>query len=264
MRRALVSVFLLLILGSSCQPEATEDRGGTSQELTWPEYSWQIDTLAAQLDCEAGEACVYVSLEQLSLQPDSGSLRVINADLRERSLRLASDGKTRYQSRQAIADSLFKEYQTLREEGQVIPFPWELKSEWKVILSEGPLLSTGQHHYRFTGGAHGHHYREYRLYDLSSGVTLKLDSLIPDAQMEAFRQMAENRFVEKYEVDTTAGYNEAGYWFEEGRFHLPLEFRYDGEGLRLIYNVYEIAPYSEGLLSISFSKDELCRFGWRL
>jgi len=67
--------------------------------------------------------------------------------------------------------------------------------------------------------------------------------------IEAFKPIAKKYFYENIE--------DKNLLFKPENFVLPVNFSYSLDGLLLLYNVYEIAPYSSGVIDFTIPFDEL-------
>ena len=148
----------------------------------------------------------------------------------------------------ASAESLICRYKSVASHFDERMFPWEHKSEIRVIYQSPDVISLEQETYAYTGGAHGIHH--FSLYTLSKriGRPLTFKDILGDQDPDTFVDKAENRFRETFSISSFQSLKDAGFWFENNRFHLPENAALLEKGILFIYNPYEIAPYSEGVL----------------
>ena len=89
-------------------------------------------------------------------------------------------------------------------------------------------------------------------FDPQTGQLLHLDDHIKNPS--GFVKLAEKYFnLELQESSDEEGFDD--YFFGEG-FHLPANIGFSDDGVILLYNVYEIAPYSEGVIEFTIPFEE--------
>ncbi len=108
------------------------------------------------------------------------------------------------------------------------------------------LVSDG---YLFTAGAHGISSTYLANIRLKDGKKLCIAECFQ--QPENIRKKAEKIFRKNIGIAMNASLNEAGYWFENDVFKLTDNFLLTDSTVEFFYNVYEIAPYSNGPTNIS-------------
>ena len=122
-----------------------------------------------------------------------------------------------------------------------------LLSDYEVKINTPKTLSILQKTYMYTGGAHGQHIVTAQTFDLTNGQLITLDNLFKD-----------NTYIEQLNEKITqeiARRNKSFYWFkgidENQKFFLT------PEGLFLLFERYQIAPYSEGNIYFFFPYSDL-------
>lgn len=135
---------------------------------------------------------------------------------------------------------------------------WETAIDGELCYQDEQLLAFCMETYSFTGGAHGYGSSHYLLFDKRKGTLIAREELIKDEK--GFTQLAEQKFREHYASNTESPLNEQGFMFEDDQFHLPKNIGYTASGLKLIYNPYEIAPYSDGQITLEIPYEEANTF----
>lgn len=110
----------------------------------------------------------------------------------------------------------------------------------------------------YTGGAHGNYNTSYYNFDATNGKLLELNEIVKDT-------LALNKLAEvKFKAEETAMAKENGmefkmedYFFPENKFILPQNIGITKEGLRLLYNPYEVAAYARGMIILDIPWQEL-------
>jgi hypothetical protein len=107
----------------------------------------------------------------------------------------------------------------------------------------------------YYGGAHPTGATRYRVFSLPDANEITdWRKLFTDTA--AVLKMAEEIFRNEKGLSPKVSLEEAGYWFNNNRFHLTDNFGLDTDGLFFMFNPYEVAPYAEGpiYISIPFQK----------
>jgi len=102
--------------------------------------------------------------------------------------------------------------------------------------------------YLFTAGAHGIGSTYFANLDLETGKKLSIADCF--LHPENIKRKAELAFRNNIGIAANASINEAGFWFDNDQFKLTENFLIKDSIVEFFYNVYEIAPYSNGPTSI--------------
>ena len=134
----------------------------------------------------------------------------------------------------------------------MIDFPesaqiWEVQIDGEVIFQSEEIISISITSYINTGGAHGNLHITLLNFDALTGKRIPNGNLFNN--IEAFMPIAKKYFYENIE--------DKNVLFKPDNFVLPVNFSYSLDGLLLLYNVYEIAPYSSGVIDFTIPFDEL-------
>jgi hypothetical protein len=132
---------------------------------------------------------------------------------------------------------------------------WFLHTQIQVLPQHLNYLGLRYDFKNFTGGAHGSYARIYLNYDLKNKQVITLDSLIKPGSKAKLTAIAEEIFREKEGLSPTQSLKD-GYFFDKDLFALNNNFTITGEGLKFLYNPYEIKAYAAGIteLFIPFEK----------
>lgn len=206
------------------------------------------------------DSCARVELEYPLTPGKNRKERKINAELNQWVIRAIDLAPENNSTTVEEAVSNFKAaYQQIKND-----FPddynlnWESTVDGEICYEDQHLFVVCMQTYSFTGGAHGYGSSHYLLFDKEKGELLKKQDMIDDE--EGFMRIAEIKFREIYGLPEDAPLNEQGFMFEGDRFHLPDNIGYTHNGLKLIYNPYEIAPYSDGQIVIDIPYQEVNAF----
>ncbi|MGJ5641685.1 DUF3298 and DUF4163 domain-containing protein [Formosa sp. S-31] len=115
---------------------------------------------------------------------------------------------------------------------------WEAQIDGEVMFQSPEVLSIALTSYTNTGGAHGILVISFLNFDAKSGLLLDNQKLFTD--FESFKKLAKSYFDKEIE-------DKKDLYFDPDTFVLPQNIGYSPDGLTLLYNSYEIAPYSTGI-----------------
>lgn len=125
----------------------------------------------------------------------------------------------------------------------------------QVVYQSEELISMDLNFYFFTGGAHGYGGTLFLNFDAKTGTLLTAANLFSEA--ESITKIAEEKIREQYQIPEGQNINATGFWFKDGRFHLPENIGVTETEIILLYNAYEIASYAEGTISVTIPKEEI-------
>jgi len=125
--------------------------------------------------------------------------------------------------------------------------PWEAQIDGEVMFQSEKVISISLTFYTNTGGAHGSLQISLLNFNALTGKQIENNNLFND--LEAFKRIAKTHF------DNTV--KDKNTLFEPDNFILPENIGYTEDGLMLLYNVYEIAPYSTGTIEFTIPYNEV-------
>lgn len=99
--------------------------------------------------------------------------------------------------------------------------------------------------YSYMGGAHGNANDAHYLIGKENGKRLALKDVVKD--INKFTTLAEVYFRKGLELAADADLQEEGFWFDNG-FKCNENFYFSEDKMIFVYNQYEIAPYSAGII----------------
>lgn len=135
---------------------------------------------------------------------------------------------------------------------------WSLESSIVIDDSHDSFVQLQLSGWSYTGGAHGNGSTNTFIIDKSTGKEVLLNDFFSDPS--AVRKIAEEHFRKMFELENDTDLEEAGFWFENNRFHLNNNFSIVGDKIVFLFNTYEIAPYSGGETVIEISIEEIKSF----
>lgn len=135
---------------------------------------------------------------------------------------------------------------------------WQIDIQSTVTFTNDKLLVLETQTEDYTGGAHGNRYIIYGNLSKPGGDELSYSDFVAD--MDGFKASAEVSFRNAQELAPNADLEAYGYFFEDGVFQLPEQFAFTEDGLLLVYNTYEIGPYSMGIIQFTMPYEQLRDF----
>lgn len=122
----------------------------------------------------------------------------------------------------------------------------------------GKLIGLETSFYTYTGGAHGGNGTYFTNFDAKTGERLYNADLV--SNWTDLTDYAEKKFREENNLAPNADLQDAGFFFENNRFGMPLNMTITRDEVILIYNPYEIASYAQGQLKYVLPKDEVAHW----
>jgi len=183
----------------------------------------------------------------------------INTSLREEIITLLNfDDTTEVNSIEAALASFKKGYAGLMEKFPEEATKWEATVTGEIIYEDKNVISISLNSYLFTGGAHGYSTTRHLNFNKKKGVELENWGLF-NTKFD-FVKFAEHKFRTQESIPQNAPINSTGFMFEEGVFLLPENIGYTHNGLELLYNQYEIAPFTEGPITLTIPYKEAKKY----
>ncbi|OBX23513.1 MULTISPECIES: DUF3298 and DUF4163 domain-containing protein [Bizionia] len=164
------------------------------------------------------------------------------------SLNLDEDSVAKNMSISESIDKFNSEYASFKSEFPESALEWEAQIDGEIMYQSEAVISVVITNYLNTGGAHGSLVVSFLNFDALTGQSLKNEQLFND--MNAFKTVAEDYF-----NDQIADKKEL--YFEPDNFVLPQNIGFNETGVILLYNSYEVAPYSTGLTEFTIPFDDL-------
>ncbi len=127
-------------------------------------------------------------------------------------------------------------------------YNWDITNNTSVYFNENDYIVFLSDNYEYTGGAHGLLFFTGRIFDLKSGNIVTFDDI--------FLANTDEKLIDIIlkKIDQ-AGKTKDLFSVEE--VQVAEEFVINKNGIIFIYNVYEIAPYSAGPISVKISYKEI-------
>ena len=207
---------------------------------------------------EPAGPCATISLEfpEFSSAPTTAAKDSLNRLIRRWMLR-SFTADSAAQSADRLMENFLDGYNAT-----LLSFPdyqtrWSMQRQASILNDTAGILSLAFFESSFTGGAHSNAILHYAAVDLQTGRTLTLSDIVREGREERLHTLAESTFRKTKMLGAADDLEEAGYWFDGGRFRLNENFALRREGLAFYYNPYEIAPYAAGPTEVIIPYDSL-------
>lgn len=250
------TILFATILGATtffaCQPSAPGPAAASPLTVT-------IATVKKE-KCLRDSVCATLDLSYPVLS--GGNAAITNAvnDSIMAFVYLAADADPAWPMAQVFDSAAQKMYGMLEEDAAMrgadaIPmsFTNELKS--KVLWQTNKYLSLEMDTWSFSGGAHGMYGTLLETFDLATGKILDLTAIIKDTT--ALRPLLEKAFVEAKKEDAPDLTLQDLLFPEFKQLPMPVIYCIVAEGVRFMYNPYEVAPYAVGQTDILLTWTQL-------
>lgn len=140
-----------------------------------------------------------------------------------------------------------KEFETFKHDFPETAYPWEAQIDGDVMYQSNTIISLALTSYTNTGGAHGNLVIRFFNFNAQTGKTIPNTELFHDKA--TFYNLAKTCFQEQVDYKNIL--------FEPEKFVLPSNIGYSEDGIILLYNTYEIAPYSAGVIEVTIPYDQV-------
>lgn len=139
------------------------------------------------------------------------------------------------------------EFEAFKHDFPESAYPWEVQIDGDIMYQSNAVISLALTSYMNTGGAHGNLTITFFNFNAQTGKTISNSGLFNDN--EAFYKLAK-AYYQKHVDDKKI-------LFEPEKFVLPANIGYSENGITLLYNTYEIGPYSTGVIEFTIPYDEV-------
>ena len=148
----------------------------------------------------------------------------------------------------SYAKIFVKEYDYLEQGDGLLGhrLPWTSETHVKLETIHSHYVAYSVSHYEYTGGAHGNYWTRYYNFDLKTGEQITLNQLFRAKYLTRLNLVAERAFREAKKIPLRQSLKEAGFNFEHNQFQLNQNFLMLPQGVRFLFDVYEVSYYAAG------------------
>jgi hypothetical protein len=133
---------------------------------------------------------------------------------------------------------------------------WELIIETEKIYQSDDVITVAISTYEFKGGAHGNDKIKFLNLNAKTGDILSRNDIIKN--IDDFKKIAEYHFLKS--LENKEDDLKIGDFFFGKPFQLPENIGFSDDGLVLLYNVYEVASYSQGYTEFAIPFNDIKDF----
>jgi hypothetical protein len=192
------------------------------------------------------------TLVEIIIPVATGSATIINAinsDVKNevvKSLQILDNQSVNSNSIEESITIFNDEYANFEADFPDVSQPWEAQIDGEIMYQSSEIISISITTYINTGGAQGNLNISFLNYDAKTGTRLKNNELFNN--IEDFKALAQTYFEDAVENKSNA--------FNPNSFDLPENIGYNTEGVILLFNAYETAPYASEIIEfvIPFEK----------
>lgn len=151
--------------------------------------------------------------------------------------------------------SLFSDWHNVRHEFSGYAVPWEIKLNSRLLYQDREITSVFANTYSYTGGAHGLPLITNANFYNASGQRIFLNDVITD--QDEFKILLLAQLKQQYEIPFEESLLQHGFYVSDEDFPISDNFGFSTDGIRIVYNPYEIAPYAKGFFIVDISYNKL-------
>lgn len=142
----------------------------------------------------------------------------------------------------------------MREKGITATMDWQYEDNLLHTYHANDFLILNKYGYSYSGGAHGNAWSLFISLDLKNRRLMQLPDIITGDE-EALPALLEKHLRKTYDIKDNESLQDFGLF----ELHiLPNNnFYFDDKGLSFVYNQYEIAPYSAGMIEFTIPWGDL-------
>lgn len=177
----------------------------------------------------------------------------INTEIRHNVIAALQIGKNETPTAKTIQESINAfnaEYNVFNTDFPNSTVAWEAQIDGEVLFKSFEIISIALTYYINTGGAHGNTNISFLNFDALTGKRILNKNLFKNEP--AFKEVAKLYF--------EASVKNEDVIFEPNNFKLPTNIGYNEDGIILLYNTYEIAPYSTGIIEFTIPIEKVNSF----
>ncbi len=146
-----------------------------------------------------------------------------------------------------------KEYSTFKTDFPESSQQWEYFVDGEVVYRSEQLICIALTTYLDTGGAHGNTNVKFFNFNAETGAVFSNSDLVED--LPALSEIVQQKLMEElHSEDDTSTINDVFFGKD---FQLPESIGFNDEGVIILYNPYEIASYSQGIIEFIVPYDTI-------
>ncbi len=237
----LIPAFVLSVLLYSCN-------SNTKKEEKKVEIKYEMKTfrLESKGGCDTDSlSCAYY---EINYPVFSGLSQTVLDSLSIEIAKSVSTGNPEIDSLsfQKDGEVFISEFESFVSESPDIPMGWSFNAKVDVSIIGDSLISLVATNESFAGGAHGSYGTYFINVDPKTGKRIILSDMLKPGYEAALLKAGEEEFRKALELSDSVTYSDAGYEFPNDVFQLNDNYGFTKEGIRFVFNIYEVGPYVLG------------------
>jgi hypothetical protein len=254
MKKILAILFISSLF--ACQSE--QKTQSTEDTLSHPKDSSniQVDTLAYQYDSIKVYSKNVIAIDKNTKDSTIATIvypvfhnQKIDSLIQGNALKSNRPDEPSYKNFKDLASGFIQSFDDFYRESEDNRQAWFKEIKITVLPQRKDYLGLQYFYTDYAGGAHPNSAIIYKNYNASTLQEIKLDELVPQVNQPKLKLIAERIFRKNEKLDPQQPLDK-GYFFEKGVFLLNDNFTITNQGLKFLYNSYEIKPYSEGITEL--------------
>jgi len=162
--------------------------------------------------------------------------------------------ETSYESVSDMVQGFMADYRNFKSDPNFNNRVYTLMSKTQV-LTNNKLLGLTIESYIYTGGAHGGTFHGFINWDTQARKQISINEVLKPDTYDSLQVIAEKIFRENEGISSTDALKQ--YFFEDNKFALNENYLFTPEGIKYLYNEYEIKPYSSGRTELLIPYDSI-------
>ncbi len=205
--------------------------------------------------------CPDVTISYAVAQGDSEATKKINSEIKSyiiSTLHIEDESESDAKTISEAVEGFIKTYRMDSADFPDMSAEYFAEINVSNSYSSKELVSFQLEQLLYTGGAHGYQNISFQSFNPNSGEVIFTEDLFNN--IEAFTNLAENKFRESNSISENESINSTGFWFEDDLFYLPETIGITATDIILIYNQYEIASYADGSIELEIPVEEVSKY----
>ncbi|MEO7992317.1 MAG: DUF3298 domain-containing protein [Chryseolinea sp.] len=236
----LIPVFIFSALLYSCNSTKKEEKKAEIK------YEMKTFRLESKGGCSTDSlSCAYY---KINYPVFSGLAQAVLDSLSLQIAKSVSTGNPEIDSLsfQKDGEAFISEFESFAAESSDITMGWSFDAKVDVSIIGDSLISLVATNESFAGGAHGSYGTYFINVYPKTGKRVTLSDLLKPGYEAALLKAGEEEFRIALELSDSTTYSDAGYEFSNDVFQLNDNYGFTNEGIRFVFNIYEVAPYVLG------------------
>jgi hypothetical protein len=185
--------------------------------------------------------------------PEFENQPALNDSINERIQKIYTT-ETSYGSVSDMVQGFMADYRNFKTDLNFNNRVYNLMSKTRV-LSNDQLVSLKTESYIYTGGAHGGSFVAFINWDPQARKQISIQDVLKPDTYDSLQVIAEKIFRKNEGISSTDPLKQ--YFFEDNTFVLNENYLFTPEGIKYLYNEYEIKPYSSGRTELLIPYDSI-------